>query len=149
MPPDRAVSDPVVFVQGDRDMKRTAAMTLALLGALALHGDAQPMAPIYVQLDGFVRNKEAHTLTYSFGYYNTNVVPVRIEPGDNNGFLPGPADRQQPTMLRAGRHRFACTIIVPETFTGTLQWQIKFAGKTSITTAKIQNGLYELELNSE
>src|SRR5262249_7686118 len=48
-----------------RHMKRTAVATLALLGALALHGDAQPMAPIYVQLDGFVRNKDAHTITYS------------------------------------------------------------------------------------
>ena len=130
-------------------MKRTAAATLALVGALVLHGDAQPNAAIYVQYDGFVRNKDAHTLTLSFGYYNLNVVPVTIQAGEANGFLPGPADRQQPLLLRAGRHRFGCTIIVPDTFNGTLQWQIKYAGKTSITTAKVFAGLYELELNSE
>jgi hypothetical protein len=130
-------------------MKRTAAVTLALVGALVLHGDAQPRAQIYVQYDGFVRNKDAHTLTLSFGYYNLNVVPVTIQPGEANGFLPGPADRQQPVLLRPGRHRFACTIVVPDTFNGTAQWQIKFGGKTSITTAKVLIGLYELELNSE
>ena len=89
-------------------MKRTAAVTLALVSALVLHGDAQPRAQIYVQYDGFVRNKDAHTLTLSFGYYNLNVVPVTIQPGEANGFLPGPADRQQPVLLRPGRHRFAC-----------------------------------------
>jgi hypothetical protein len=130
-------------------MKRTAAATLALVGALVLSGDAQPMAPIYVQYDGFVRNKDAHTLTLSFGYYNLNVVPVRIQPGEANGFLPGPADRQQPILLRPGRHRFACTIIVPETFNGSVQWQIKYPVKASITTAKVLVGLYELELNSQ
>jgi hypothetical protein len=130
-------------------MKRTAAATLALVGALVLQGDAQPSAPIYVQYDGFVRNKDAHTLTLSFGYYNLNVVPVRLQAGEANGFVPAAADRQQPILLRAGRHRFACTVIVPDTFSGTLQWQIKYAGKTSITTAKLFAGLYELELSSE
>lgn len=130
-------------------MKRTAAVTLALVGALVLHGDAQPRAQIYVQYDGFVRNKDTHTLTLSFGYYNLNVVPVTIQPGEANGFLPGPADRQQPVLLRPGRHRFACTIIVADTFNGPAQWQIKFGGKTAITTAKVLIGLYELELNSQ
>jgi hypothetical protein len=130
-------------------MKRLTAATLAVICALVLHGDAQPRAQIYVQYDGFVRNKDAHTLTLSFGYYNLNVVPVTIQPGEGNGFLPGPADRKQPILLRPGRHRFACTIIVPDTFAGSLQWQMKFAGGTSVTTAKSLNGLYELELNSE
>ena len=130
-------------------MKRLAAATLAFVSAIVLHGDAQPRAQIYVQYDGFVRNKNAHTLTLSFGYYNLNVVPVTLQPGDGNGFLPGPADRKQPVLLRPGRHRFACTIIVPDTFTGSLQWQMKFADATSVTTAKALNGLYELELNSE
>ncbi len=130
-------------------MKRTAAATLALLGALVLHGDAQPNASVYVQYDGFVRNRAAHTITLSFGYYNLNVVSVRIQPGDANGFLPGPADRQQPILLHPGRHRFACTIIVPDTFIGTVQWQVKYPSKPAITTAKVLIGLYELELNSE
>jgi hypothetical protein len=130
-------------------MKRTAAATLALVGALALHGDAQPNANIYVQYDGFVRNKDAHTLTLSFSYYNLNVVNVRIPPGEANGFLPGPADRGQPVLMRPGRHRFACTIIVADTFKGSLQWQVKYPAKPSVTTEKVLIGLYELELNSE
>ena len=80
-------------------MKRLTAATLAVVCALVLHGDAQPRAQIYVQSDGFVRNKDAHTLTLSFGYYNLNVVPVTIQPGDANGFLPGPA---------IGNSRFCC-----------------------------------------
>ena len=101
-------------------MKRLAMATLALTTVFGLRGHAQPRSPIYVQYDGFVRNKDAHTLTLSFGYYNLNVVPVTIQPGDANGFLPGPADRKQAILFRPGRHRFACTIIVPDTFNGSL-----------------------------
>ena len=130
-------------------MKPTAAATLALVGALVLHGDAQPVQPIYLQYDGFVRNKDNHTITLSFGYYNMNHVDVRIAAGDANGFVPGPADRNQPLTLLEGRHRFACAIVVPENFDGKLQWQVKFAAKTAMTTEKVLNSLYELEANSE
>jgi hypothetical protein len=130
-------------------MERTAAASLALVGALVLHGDAQPSAPIYLQYDGFVRNKDAHTITMSFGYYNLNHTDVTIQPGEDNKFIPGPVDRQQPVVLLEGRHRFACTIVVPEDFTGKLQWQVTFAGKPQITTEKVLNPLYELEMGSE
>lgn len=130
-------------------MKGTAAATLAILGALVLQGDAQPVQPVYLQYDGFVRNKDNHTLTLSFGYYNMNHVDVRIAAGEANGFVPGPADRNQPLTLLEGRHRFACAIVVPENFDGKLQWQVKFAGKTAITTDKVLSPLYELEANSE
>jgi hypothetical protein len=130
-------------------MKRTVAATLALFSALVLSGDAQPSAPIYLQYDGFVRNKDAHTLTLSFGYYNLNHTDVTVQPGDENKFIPGPADRQQPIVFLEGRHRFACTIVVPEDFKGNLQWQVSFAGKAQISTEKILNSLYELELSSE
>jgi hypothetical protein len=130
-------------------MRRTTCATVALLSALVLHGHAQPIQPIYLQYDGFVRNKDTHTLTLSFGYYNMNHVDVRIAVGDANGFLPGPADRNQPLTFLEGRHRFACAIVVPETFDGKLQWQVKFAGRAATTTEKVLNPLYELEPNSE
>ena len=95
------------------------------------------------------RNKDNHTLTLSFGYYNMNHVDVRIAVGDANGFLPGPSDRNQPLTFMEGRHRFACAIVVPENFDGKLQWQVKFAGQTATTTEKVLNPLYELEANSE
>ena len=130
-------------------MKRTVATTLALVAALMLHGGAQSSnQPIYLQYDGFVRNADAHTITMSFGYWNLNHADVKIEPGPDNGFLPAPADRQQPITLLAGRHRFACTIVMPDTFTGDIKWQVRFNGKTAVSTEKVLNSLYELELSS-
>ena len=130
-------------------LTRTAWATAALLAVAASHGHAQPIQPIYLQYDGFVRNKDNHTLTLSFGYYNMNHVDVRIAVGDANGFLPGPADRNQPLTFLEGRHRFACAIVVPDNFDGKLQWQVKFAGRAATTTEKVLNPLYELEANSE
>src|SRR3954469_25426994 len=109
-------------------MKRTAAATLALVGALVLHGDAQPSAPIYLQFDGYVRNKDVHTLTLSYGYYNLNHVAVTIQPGDDNMFAPGAVDRQQPVVFLEGRHRFACTITIRKDYKDKpIQWTVKFA----------------------
>jgi hypothetical protein len=130
-------------------MKRVAAASLAFISALALTARAQPTAPIYLQYDGFVRNKDAHTITLSFGYFNQNHTDITLQPGEANKFLPGPVDRQQPIVLREGRHRFACTIVVPEDFAGKLQWQVTFAGKPEVTTEKILIPLYEMELSSE
>lgn len=130
-------------------MKRTVAATLALFAALMLHGGAQSSnQPIYLQYDGFVRNTDAHTITLSFGYWNMNHAPVKIEPGPDNGFLPGPADRQQPMTLLEGRHRFACTIVLPDTFNGDVKWQVRYNGKTATSTEKVLNSLYELEMSS-
>ena len=117
-------------------MKRTVCATVALASALTLHGHAQPVQPIYLQYDGFVRNKDAHTITLSFGYYNMNHVDVRIAVGESNGFLPGPSDRNQPLTFLEGRHRFACAIVVPDNFDARLQWQVKFAGRTAMSTEK-------------
>jgi hypothetical protein len=128
---------------------RTASATTALTAALALHVRAQPIQPIYLQYDGFVRNRDTHTITLSFGYYNMNHVEVRIPAGDGNTFLPGPSDRNQPLTFLEGRHRFACAIVVPENFEGKLQWQVKFAGRIVTTTEKLLNALYELEPISE
>ena len=125
-----------------------AAALLLLLIASAGDASAQASQPIYLQYDGFVKNKDG-TYTLSFGYFSMNHVDVRIEPGADNGFLPGPNDRNQPVVFLKGRHRFVCSMVVPADFDGKLQWNIKFAGKTFTTTAKTLDPLYELELNSE
>jgi hypothetical protein len=109
---------------------------------------AQPTQPMYVQYDGFVRNKNG-TLTLSFGYFNMNQVEVTVPPGDANVFMPAPGDRNQPITFLKGRHRFACSMVVDRSFAGPLQWTVKFAGRTQTTTAKLLDPLYELELNSE
>ena len=132
-------------------MLRTAFLLSALLiviGSCAPAARAQAYQPIYLQYDGFVRNKDG-TYTLSFGYFNFNHVEVRIEAGDNNGFTPSPADRNQPVVFLTGRHRFACSMVLPADFNGALQWRISFLGKTYTTTAKTLDPLYELELNSE
>jgi hypothetical protein len=121
---------------------------LLLVIATASDVSAQASQPIYLQYDGFVRNKDG-TITLSFGYFNMNHVDVRIEPGSDNGFLPGPNDRNQPVVFLKGRHRFVCSMVVPGDFDGKLQWNVRFAGKTFTTTPKMLDPLYELELNSE
>ncbi len=121
---------------------------LLLVGSFAIDAAAQASQPIYLQYDGFVKNKDG-TYTLSFGYFSMNHVDVRIPPGEDNMFLPAPADRNQPVMFLKGRHRFVCSIVVPGDFDGKLQWTIRFAGTTFTTTAKILDPLYELELNSE
>lgn len=116
------------------------------VGAVGLR--AQPTAPIFVQYDGYVKQPNGGYVL-AFGYYNQNNVDVTIEPGEGNRFGPAPADRNQPTRFAKGRHRFSCAIVVDRGFTGPLQWTVAWAGKTSTTTGKALDPLYELELNSE
>ena len=104
---------------------------------------AQPRHPVYLIYDGFVRNADA-SLTLAFGYYNLNRVEVTVE-GKDNAFLPGATDRGQPTVFLPGRQRFACVMVVPEAFGGRLQWQVRFAGHESVTTARLLDPLYALE----
>src|SRR5499426_2466921 len=108
---------------------------------------AQPSQPIYLQYDGYVKN-EGGTYTLSFGYFNLNQVAVNIQSGEDNAFTPGPADRNQPILFEKGRRRFMCSMVVSSDFDGALQWTVRIAGKTSTTTAKMLDPLYELELNS-
>lgn len=104
---------------------------------------AQPRHSVYLIYDGFVRNADG-SLTLAFGYYNVNRVAVTVTGGDN-AFLPGAADRGQPTVFLPGRQRFACVMVVPEAFDGRLRWQVRFAGHESVTTARVLNPLYALE----
>lgn len=121
---------------------------MMLVGSFAGDAAAQASQPIYLQYDGYVKNKDG-TFTLSFGYFNLNHVDVRIQPGSDNAFLPAPTDRNQPVMFLKGRHRFACSIVVPANFDGKFQWMVRFAGKTFTTTTKTFDPLYELELASE
>jgi hypothetical protein len=121
------------------------ALVTALVVARSL--SAQPIAPIYVQYDGFVKQPTGYVL--SFGYFNQNNVDVTVDPGEANAFAPAPADRNQPVHFVKGRHRFVCVMVVDTPFDGKLQWTVKFAGKSFTTTAKALDPLYELELNSE
>jgi hypothetical protein len=116
-------------------------------GAFAPSAAAQPSQPIYLQYDGYVKNTDG-TYTLSFGYFNQNQVAVSIQPGEDNTFTPGPADRNQPILFEKGRRRFACSMVVSSDFDGALQWTVRIAGKTSTTTSKMLDPLYELELNS-
>lgn len=125
-----------------------SAAILVLIGSLGNEAAAQPTNPIYLQYDGFVKNKDG-SYTLSFGYFNMNHVDVKIDTGEDNSFLPGAADRNQPTLFLAGRHRFACSMVVAKDFDGKLQWAIRFGGKVFNTTVRALDPLYELELNSE
>ena len=127
-----------------------AAAALVLGGALTVFDRsvyAQPTQPIFLQYDGWVHNADG-SYTLAFGYFNMNNVDVRVPPGEANGFAPGPADRNQPVTFVKGRRRFACSMVVDKAFDGRLQWTVKFAGKTSTTTAKVLDPLYELEHSS-
>lgn len=104
---------------------------------------AQPRHPVYLIYDGFVRNADG-SLILAFGYHNVNRIEVAVE-GEDNAFLPVAADRGQPTVFLPGRQRFACVMVVPEVFDGRLQWQVRFAGHTSVTTARMLDPLYALE----
>lgn len=104
---------------------------------------AQPRHPVYVIYDGFIANADG-SLTLAFGYYNVNRVEVTVA-GDDNAFIPGAADRNQPTRFLLGRQRFACVMVVPEAFDGRLRWRVRFAGHESVTTARVLDPLYALE----
>ena len=122
-------------------------VVLLISGSLGVSSGAQPRHPIYLQYDGFVRNPGA-SLTLSFGYYNLNQVDVTIAPGDDNLFLGSDPGRGQPTVFLAGRHRFACVMVVPDDFEENLRWQIRFGGLTSTTTDRLLDPLYALEAAS-
>jgi K319L-like, PKD domain len=121
-----------------------AAIAIASTCVLAQQASAPSADPIYVEYDGFVKNADG-TRTLSFGYFNMNGADVTIQPGPDNGFTPGSADRDQPVTFLTGRHRSACVIVVPPDFDGQLQWVVKSAGRTIETsTAHILDPLYEL-----
>ena len=123
---------------------RWAAVVLALTGAVAASVvRAQPRHPLYLIYDGFITNADG-SRTLAFGYHNLNHVDVTVA-GDDNVFLSGAPDREQPTVFQPGRHRFACVMVVPDRFEGPLRWRVRFAGHTSTTTPRMLDPLYALE----
>lgn len=136
----------VVAVVGAMFAGAVSASVVAIpAGAVAASAvaSAQPRHPVYLIYDGFVRNADG-SLTLAFGYHNANRIEVTVE-GTDNAFLPGEANRNQPTVFLPGRQRFACVMAVPVDFDGRLQWQVRFAGHESVTTARVLNPLYALE----
>jgi hypothetical protein len=118
-----------------------AAAVCTTAGRLAL---AQAMQPVYVQYEGFVKNDDG-TMTLSFGYFNTSDRDVTIPAGEDNGFVPPPADRRQPVAFLKGRHRSACVMVMPSGFDGNLRWRVRSGGTESLTTAKVLDPNYALE----
>ena len=137
-----AVSASVVAMPAGAVAASAVAMPAGAVAASAV-ASAQPRHPVYLIYDGFVRNADG-SLTLAFGYHNVNRVGVTVT-GDDNVFLPGAADRGQPTVFLPGRQRFACVLVVPETFDGRLQWRVRFASHESVTTARVLDPLYALE----
>src|SRR5579872_225523 len=128
-----------------------AAAAGATIAALAMSGvriAAQPARPIYLQYDGFVRNKDG-SMTLSFGYFNTNNADVSVAAGEANMFAPGAADRGQPVRFLKGKHRFACSMVVDKAFDGKLQWTVKYSGHSETTMAQALDPLYELDAATE
>src|SRR5215468_12664382 len=125
----------------------SGAAILTPVGSFERDAATQASQPIYLQYDGYVKNTDG-TYTLSFGYFNLNQVAVIIQPGEDNTFTPVPADRNQPILFEKGRRRFMCSMVVSSDFDGALQWTVRLAGKTSTTTSKTLDPLYELELNS-
>ncbi len=132
-------------------------MTLTLIKRLAVCGGmlvlqaistidvhAQPTAPIYVQYEGFKREAGGGFLLW-FSYFNLNHVDVTIPVGPDNEFSPAPGDRKQITTFYKGRHRFACTMMVPSAIVEPVQWTVRFAGTTSKTSARVFDPIYEME----
>ena len=85
-----------------------AAFAVSATAVAASRVAAQPRHPVYLIYDGFVRNADG-SLTLAYGYHNVNRVDVTVEREDN-AFLTGAADRDQPTVFpcRGGSDSPAC-----------------------------------------
>ena len=110
-----------------------AAILFTVAAAVASPASAQLNQPIYPAYDGYVQNPDG-SYTLSFRYFSHNSEPVTIPPGDQNGFSPGPGDRQQPTTFRPGDWRFQCVMVVGKEFDGKLKWTLSYGGTTTGTS---------------
>ena len=110
-----------------------AAILFTLAAAVASPASAQLNQPIYPAYDGYVQNPDG-SYTLSFRYFSHNSEPVTIPPGDQNGFSPGPGDRQQPTTFKPGDWRFQCVMVVGKEFDGKLKWTLSYGGTTTGTS---------------
>jgi hypothetical protein len=110
-----------------------AAILFTVAAAVASPASAQLNQPIYPAYDGYVQNPDG-SYTLSFRYFSHNSEPVTIPPGDQNGFSPGPGDRQQPITFKPGDWRFQCVMVVGKEFDGKLKWTLSYSGTTTGTS---------------
>ena len=92
------------------------------------HDRGQNIVPVF---EGWQRNPDG-TFALVFGSYNRNYKEiVDIPIGPENGFSPGPADRNQPARFYPRRQRFSFRVTVPPDFgTQELVWTLTSRGKT-------------------
>ena len=106
---------------------------------------AQRNQPVYPAYDGYIKNADG-SYTLAFAYFNHNAEPVTIQPGPDNSFGPGPADRQQPVTFRTGHRRFQCVMVLGAEFDGKLRWTLTYAGTTTGTSENmLQSNWYLVE----
>jgi hypothetical protein len=111
---------------------RAAVVLLAALG-FATPAAAQLNQPIYPAYDGYLANPDG-SYTIAFAYFSHNAEPVTIAAGAQNGFTPGPGDRQQPITFKPGHWRFQCVMVVGPDFDGKLRWTLTYGGVTTATS---------------
>ncbi len=114
-------------------------------GPLVSQAAAQRNQPVYPAYDGYIKNADG-SYTLAFAYFNHNAEPVTIQPGPDNSFGPGPADRQQPVTFRTGHQRFQCIMVLGAEFDGKLRWTLAYAGTTTGTSENmLQSNWYLVE----
>jgi hypothetical protein len=136
----------VIHREGTNALRLFWAPAIALLCASmsGSHANAGTAQPVYVQYEGFIKNDNG-TVTLSFGYFNMNDSDVTIAAGEDNRFMPAPANRKQPVVFAKGRHRSACVTVLPAGFDGMLRWRVRSGATESVTTAKVLDPNYALE----
>jgi hypothetical protein len=104
---------------------------------------AQQNQPIYPAYDGFLKNPDG-SYTIAFAYFSHNADVVRVPPGVNNSFAPGPGDRMQPTTFKPGHWRFQCVMVVGPDFDGKMKWTLTHAGVTTGTSERMLQSNWNL-----
>lgn len=103
----------------------------------ATYDAGQNVSPAF---EGWVENADG-TIDILFGYMNRNWKEVVHAPvGEQNRFVPGPADRGQPTEFLPRRNRFVFKVRAPEGFTedDELVWELTTHGVTEEAHASIK-----------
>ena len=129
------------------------AVSLCLVSALALaasptahralsaqslsYTSGQPVSPAY---EGWEEDKDG-TRYFVFGYMNKNwEEELDVPIGADNSFLPGDADRGQPTHFLPRRNRFVFRVRVPQGFSekDELVWTLTTHGRTTKAYASLR-----------
>ena len=122
---------------------RVRAIAFAAMVLLATVAHAQQNQPIYPVYDGFLKNPDG-SYTLSFAYFSHNADVVAVPPGPNNGFIPAPGDRLQPTTFKPGHWRFQCVMVVGPEFDGKMRWTLGYAGTSTGTSERMLQSNWNL-----